>query len=659
MKGLGKLLSASAICAVLCASCVDEQAPGTYYTFEGNTVASFLEDNSDEFSSFIEVLKKAKLWGELQTYGTFTCFAPTNAAIDEFIQSKNFLSLEDLLENHVPYCDTLSWTHLIRQTYYLNDMGEGALPQTNLNDRFLTVSFDSTTQDGDRTRLVYCINKNSHIIEADDTVENGVVHIIDHTVSFGGDYIFDVIQDNPEVSIFAEALRLVGLEDSLKVWYDETYFVGEDSVDTPISIEVYEGGFYDVTWWEKKKTCFTFLVEPDTVYYKYGIRNVNDLAAYAKQIYDESYPGDAGLYDDDYTNRKNPLNRFVSYHLLPFYCGYRNFNLIAEFIDIYISGAIDPEDYFETYADNTLMRVSTSFYGNRDVFVNNMGREGNGTTGYDGYRARGARILSPTEMGTIEQEGRNGIYHYVDDIIAYSADVRNKVLNRRLRVDWTTVSPDFLTSGARHRKTDGAHEGICFKQPTNFHLYSDCAFSVRSPHQSCYVYEANGIDIVGEFDFWIKLPTVPVDGTYELRVSFRDAGSIAGVVQNYMSTGNTVDWEPLGIPTDLRNSAEEDPNIGWVADEDLEDEEAIRLLDKAMRNRGYMKSSDAIQTYEGIAHRHKPGLARRILTTGYFYAEQDYYVRMKLVLDNPKSEMTIDYMEWVPKSIYDNDEDRH
>lgn len=649
------------LCATLflTGSCLDEQHPGQYYTFEGYTVATFLEKNEDQFSSFISILKAANYWGEMNTYGKYTCFAPTNDAVDRFIQEKDFGSLENLLENHKDYCDTISMTHLVGDSYFIHDLSEGGLPKTNFNDRFLTLSFDSAVGGDGHTRLRYCINKNTHITEFDDTVQNGVVHVVDKIINFGGDYIYDVVLSNPDVSIFAHALRLVGLEDSLKLWYDETYSVGLDSVLTPIKIEVYEGGFYDVTWWERRKTNFTFLVEPDSIYNKHGIYNVEDLIQYAKEVYDESYPEDAGLYDDDFTNRKNPLNRFVSYHILPFYCGYRNFNLVFDFMNLYMVGTTDPEDYFEPYADNTLMRVSTNFRGVKDVFVNALGREGNGTEGYAGEPIRGARIYSPTEMGTVEQEGRNGIFHYIDDIIAYSAEVRDRVLNKRLRVDWTTISPEFLTSGARHRKSDGSNEGVCFKQPKNFHLYSDCTFSVRSPHKSCYVYEGNAIDIVGAFDFWVKLPPVPRDGTYELRVSFRNAGSIAGVVQNYIAVGKPEDWQPLGIPTDLRVSAESNPNIGWVSDEDLGDEEAIRLLDKAMRNRGYMKSSDAIQTYEGVAHRNKPGLARRILTTDYFYSSQKYYARMKLVLDNPRAEMTIDYMEWVPKSVYDNDEDKH
>ena len=656
MARIRYILAATALVSFFLTSCFDEVAPGNYYTFTGNTVASFLEENEDDFSSFIHILRKSEIWGELKTYGNFTCFAPTNDAIDKFLDSRG-QTLEDLTKQD---CDTIAWTHLIKSTFFIKDIPEGSFPMVNMNDRFLTLSFDSLGGTEGSGRLRYCVNRNTHIIESDDTVQNGVIHIVDGVISFGGDYIFDMIQKDSNSRIFAEALRLVGLEDSLKAWLDETYTIGEDSVDKGLKIEVYEGGFYDVWYWEKKKTCFTFFVEPDSVFRRNGINNVEDLKKYAKKVYDESYPNDAGRYDDDPTDRRNPLNRFISYHMLPFYCGYSNFNTRSDLIETYYTGLTDPEDYFCPDAAHTLMRISTDIRNNTGVFINGMGREGNGTRSFSGPMERGVRIYTPTEMGDVEQEGRNGIFHYIDGIIAYDKHVREDILNRRLRVDWTTVSPEFLTSGARHRKGNSQTEGICFKQPKNFHLFNeDCTFSVRSPHNSCYVYEANAIDIVGNFDFYIKLPPVPTDGTYELRLSYRNAGSIAGVVQNFLAEDTPERWMPLGIPTDLRMTAEDNPNIGWVADADLQNDEAILMLDKSMRNRGYMKSSDAITTYEGIAHRDKEGLARRILTTQYVYAERDYYLRLKLVLDNPKSEITIDYMEWVPKSVFDSDEDWH
>ena len=651
-----KTAAASVLSIFFLTSCFNETAPGNYYTFTGNTVASFLEENEKDFSSFIYILKKAGIWGELKTYGKLTCLAPTNQAVDAFLEARG-QSLDELTKQD---CDTISWTHLVKSTLFIKDIPEGSFPMVNMNDRFLMLSFDSLSSSDGSTRLRYCINKNSHIIEADDTVSNGVVHIVDGVVSFGGDYIFDMIENDPNIRIFAEALKLVGLEDSLKKWIDDTYTIGEDSVDKGLRIEVYEGGFYDVWYWDKRKTCFTFFVEPDSVFKREGIGDINDLIRYSKTVYDESYPNDAGKYDDDYTDRRNPLNRFISYHLLPFYCGYSNFNTRSDLVELYYTGKTDPEDFFSPDAPHTLMRISTDIQTNAGVFINGRGREGNGTRGFSGPEERGVRIMTPTEMSGVEQEGRNGIYHYIDGIITYSRHIRQDILSKRIRVDWTTVSPEFLTSGARHRKGNSQTEGICFKQPKNFHLYSeDCVFSVRSPHNSCYVYEANAIDIVGNFDFCIKLPPVPADGTYELRMSYRNAGSIAGVVQNFLSEDTPSNWKPLGIPTDLRMTAEANPNIGWVADSELGSDEAILMLDKAMRNRGYMKSSDAITTYEGITHRDKEGLARRILTTQYFYADRDYYLRLKLVLDNPKSEITIDYMEWVPKSVFDGDEDWH
>ena len=71
---------------ILLPSCLAEQHPGTLYTFTGQTVADYLEDDPDgRFTDFITVLKRARHWGELDTYGEFTCFAPTNSAFADYL----------------------------------------------------------------------------------------------------------------------------------------------------------------------------------------------------------------------------------------------------------------------------------------------------------------------------------------------------------------------------------------------------------------------------------------------------------------------------------------------------------------------------------------------------------------------------------------------
>ena len=75
--------------------CTDDRISDSYYTFTGETVASYLKANED-YSRFVYVLERANLLDLLSTYGEFTCFAPTNAAIDSFLLTRSLGSVEEL-----------------------------------------------------------------------------------------------------------------------------------------------------------------------------------------------------------------------------------------------------------------------------------------------------------------------------------------------------------------------------------------------------------------------------------------------------------------------------------------------------------------------------------------------------------------------------------
>ncbi|MBO4268471.1 MAG: fasciclin domain-containing protein [Bacteroidaceae bacterium] len=653
IMSIGLVMSA----LILFPSCLAEQHPGTLYTFTGQTVADYLEDDPDgRFTDFITVLKRARHWGELDTYGEFTCFAPTNSAFAEFLADLGYSSVDDLSDSD---CDTITRTHLIKATYFMSDLNEGALPSVNLLERFLTLSYAGDTAQDGTIRLLKCINRDSHIIGLDDTVQNGVVQVVDKLIKVSGDYIFDIIKENQGSRIFFQALNLVGLEDSLKKFKDESYFVSYDSSEIGLTKQG-GGSDYSVKYWAERKSAFTILVEPDSVFERNGIHNLDELIAYAKKVYDESYPADAGLYDDDWHNRKNPLNRFISYHILPFQIP-ANVDFCAKARVInnrFVLEYLDPEDYFETYMPHSIIRVSRVMSGaDAGMYINRRGIGSTDEPEFGRPKYRGVRIYSTDEMtGSGMNEGCNGYYHHIDDILVYSDFVRNDILNRRMRIDCCTLSPDFITSGARQKMTSSAYEGTGFKEPLNFHSYnSDYCMWVRVASTSNWSYQGDGLDLQGNYDILMKLPPVPFDGTWELRLSYRGYEG-CGVVQNYV--GDSPDnMQPCGIPTDLRLSASANHNIGWETDDEKTEEE-INAIDKAMHNRGYMKAPDS-HTNGTDAFRTLNTMARRIVTTDYFYAEKDYYLRMKLVLDNPKAEMNFDYMEWCPKSIYDNNEDKH
>ena len=162
---------------------------------------------------------------------------------------------------------------------------------------------------------------------------------------------------------------------------------------------------------------------------------------------------------------------------------------------------------------------------------------------------------------------------------------------------------------------------------------------------------------------YVKLPPVPHNGTWQLRLSYR-SNSLCGIIQTYFAAlpvGQEVDrtdWSPLGLPIDLRVNLE-NPSVGWINDDDLESASDIEALDKSMKNRGWMKGSDAQRTATDILHRKVNTMGRLIVATEYMTSNTDYYIRFKQLLDNKKAEFLFDYIELVPKSVFDNAEDKH
>lgn len=673
-------------------SCWDEQHPGTYYTFTGQTIGSDLA-HRPEYSEFVKVLQRAGIWNNLVTYGYNTCFAPDNNAIARFLEERQafarslgkdvtYNSVDDLPKED---CDTLAWTHLLDITCYIGDLVPGLLPKVNLNDRYLILTMDSThvEQFGDSVVALQRRLNNAIIVAKDDSCENGVVHFIDRCIDFGGDYVYDLVDKDPKTQLFSQALKECGFHKILSEWYDLNYKIGEDSVNGKVKLmQVTQE--WNVHYWEKRKTNFTLLVPTDSIFNLNGIYSVEDMFNYAKNIYRDYNDVDSIM--SDYKNPKNPLFKFLSYHILPFLTDLSRINGRADVMLTHNAGVTEPEDYFETYLPRSLMRISTgSKSKNKNeldaslVFINRRDAEGNGTVGFSGAKVRGVKILTHTEMGVTKYSALNGVYHYVDDILKYDDYVRDNILDRRIRIDCTTLSPDFITSGGRQfdaTTTGDKYYSFGFRDPKNFYSYhSDYRLQVRSSRgDGSYAYEGDGVDIEGQFDMYVKLPPVPHDGTWQLRLSYR-GNSRCGIIQNYLAcvpVGKPVertDWKPLGIPVDLRfkNLNDDECTVGWIKDEDItsnystqqEGEAAILAVDKAMKNRGWLKGSIAQKTSDDKLHRDVQSMGRIILTTDYFKSDMDYYIRIKQILENNAAQFLFDYIEWVPKSVYDNQEDKN
>ena len=146
-------------------SCNDDPDAENYYTFTGEMVSNYLDARSDIYSDFIAVLHKSNMYGMMATYGTYTCFAPTNDAFKEYFRDHGYKSVDDMSKAE---CDTLAWNHIVRNAYFTTDLYDGNIPTANMNDRYLTFSCDSDVTNNNN--VIYYINKASQIIVRDDSV---------------------------------------------------------------------------------------------------------------------------------------------------------------------------------------------------------------------------------------------------------------------------------------------------------------------------------------------------------------------------------------------------------------------------------------------------------------------------------------------------------
>ena len=658
-KFLIKSFAILSICAALFTSCSDDDsdAPLNFYSSVRLTAAGFIAADDAQFSDFKAILDRSNYFSMLETYGHYTVFAPTNDAIQQYLRENGFSSLEALSKE---LCDTLARTHIVKdKAYFTTDMGDAVSP-VNMNDDYIQMTSDSDVVNNNA--LLIFVNKNSRIIEKDDSVTNGVVHIIDHVINASSQFLPSLMEENPKLSIFCQALRLTGMADSLTKYIDEKY---ENEIkNTPGAVDSVIGGKgfkvpYGTandgtaskqcpTWYpDHRYFKFTAFVETDSIYKLHDINNLEDLKAYAKKIYDEAYPEDAGKYDTNFKDRRNPLNRFVSYHLIN-RIGSREYWVHCKgsiYEQKFLFNVYDPEDYYETMAPHTLIRFCSN--PGEEVFINRKALVK--TTKLE---VRGVRVLKDSEGDDYTQTCSNGMYHYIDDILVYSKDVRNNVLNRRIRVDGSTLSPDFMNSRARIYYMDKAEQMIGFKYGylTDFKMHNTNTFIGCGNEQTGWRhYQGSGVCITGEkFDASVKLPPVPHDGTYEVRLGY-STGDDRGIAQVYLNN------EPCGIPISFRNF---DSNTGW--EEDTGDEEEDKAIDKAMRNRGFMKAMDSYgSTSEPF--RVYGNDVRRILVKKYLRADQDNWLRFRQILPGSTLYMSIDYIELCPKDVYDSPEgeDRH
>jgi hypothetical protein len=321
------------------------------------------------------------------------------------------------------------------------------------------------------------------------------------------------------------------------------------------------------------------------------------------------------------------------------------------------SSVADPEEFYETMCPGTLVRLAMPSGSDPGVFIN---RRGLMARLYDD-QSRGVKVLAPSESGKTDQQALNGFYHYIDDILTFNTHTRDVIFNCRMRFHPSTLSRDFMNCDGRNHKDDIGNSLRGFKKGfTDGWQMSDESFVGVTGNDVWWASFMGGVVVIsGRFDVTLRLPCVPKKGTYEIRIGYTP-NEERGVIQAYL---NNV---PCGIPVDMRIYPT-DPEIGFISDgsEGAQTAEEIKMQDKALHNRGFMKAMDV--WYQGGTGntggclRNNNISTRRVLATESLDPDKVYYLRLRQVLDNPENYCNFNYLEICPKSVYGSPEgeDQH
>jgi uncharacterized surface protein with fasciclin (FAS1) repeats len=171
MKKLKLLKTAFvAIFAVVAFSCSDDDSNNT-----NNTIAGIASRNAN-LSSLVAALDRAGLTSTLNGSGSFTVFAPTNAAFTAFLNANGFANLEA-----VP-------VDVLRQVL-LNHVVTGSVQSSQLSTGYIKTlaTFGGTTSGNTLSMFVNTasgvrLNGVSSVTSPNIIASNGVIHVVDAVI---------------------------------------------------------------------------------------------------------------------------------------------------------------------------------------------------------------------------------------------------------------------------------------------------------------------------------------------------------------------------------------------------------------------------------------------------------------------------------------------
>ncbi|MBQ7494710.1 MAG: fasciclin domain-containing protein [Bacteroidaceae bacterium] len=725
-KHLNQLLQCSAMAMTVLstlAACTEEIDKSARYTFTEETVLSYLE-KQERFSDYVRMLGEVNISNQsestveqlLSARGHFTVFPPSNEAIQLYLdtlQRKGIITTaswdgfpnektKDSIQKVIVYNSIIDGgddRYFETANFPTSDNDEFPLP--NMNDRKLSVTRSKINPDSIFINGEYPLSMECRDVEA----INGRIHEVTEVIAPSNDTMADLLKQWAEeghqcFTVAAKLILACGLEDTLRAVRDETweYLYQTGQVKDIKDLETEGSGTGKIP--EHRKYGFTIFAETDGFWERTLNKPVSEITVEDVRDYITGLNLIEGKDDENYKDEKNILNQFVTYHILPERL--TRDKLVIHYNELgynYASSktyTVATEEFYTTMGKRRLIKLYESLES-KGIYINRFPvlRNGRGEFAPEKLNINDYHETTPSTFlplrGTYtrdtENEGipvgandsvnvtenvLNAMVYPIDQLLIYTDNVATQLKNQRIRMDLASCLPEMMNNDHRGRRTaypTGHARNRGF--PTNYNYFEN--IDIKEGTRFFYLnglacnwlnWQGDEFNIVGIYEFTIKLPPVPKAGHYELRLAIQSNSSWRGMCQVYW--GENKDYLPAaGIPLDMRLAGTyrnisgtqiADNTVGWVAD--TGDPEVDDETDKKMRNNGFMKGPNHYSATPGSsdAMRNNQLKLRRIMVSEDMDPDKTYYVKFKSVLESDTRQFYIDYIEYCAKEVYDNPE---
>ena len=752
------LWSAATIFAVgLAVSCTEEISTDDRFTASDYTIMSFLEhsDSAYRYTEYASLLHQVSISEQsnstvaqlLATRGAYTCFAPNNKAIYDYLDSlykKGIISEPswngfrseatlDSVRKVIVYNSVLDGSNIDKvlemgDILSQNDEDEFTLP--NLNDRKLYKTHV------DQTDSIFI---NGHALidlrNRDVKTLNGRVHEVHAVIAPSNDTMADmfrqiVAENEKGFVVMAKLILACGLEDTLsKTQDDEWEYRYKNQIVKDLPVHSPGEGIGPIP--DHRKYGFTIFSETDDfweqtlaaegIHKSYNEIEAADIVNFL--IQKGAYPH--ARQDNDFKNEENILNQFVTYHILPE-------KLTPEKLVIHYNEngycwsttegryTVPVYEYFTTMGKRRLLKIYQSKEsaeeddersdGNAGIYLNRFPILKNGRGMFSDESSkdnnnnyhesgmfkdpgtyayiypdenRGVKVRFEAEDAARHTKLLNSCIYPIERLLVYTENIQNRFAGERIRINMAAMFPEMINNELRrpmgkYSFSPADHPtGGTVGFPVEYNYLADVSmhqgtgfYYLSGYNRQWSNYQGDEFNIIGKYEFTMKLPPVPKRGHYEVRFGVSSNSKIRSMCQVYF--GDNPNYLPAkDIPMDLRigfvqhrfKNADQTSTFGYTSVADYEADAKLSMeeqdeINKALRARGFMKGPRYFHCRQNTDASNlaylQPHVTRRIMVSEDMDPDKEYYIRFKNVLDDESLQFFMDYFEFVSKEVYDN-----